>query len=82
MVALRRLSGVSAVSLTSSTRSQTGGSSSATGACNLPVQFNLTLLFTPPSNLVGLLKGTQASDTTTSTTAQTASASDSTGAAQ
>jgi Tfp pilus assembly protein PilN len=82
MIALRRLSGVSAVSLSSSTRSQAGSSSSATGTCTLPVQFDLTLQFTPPSNLVQLLGGTQVSDSTTSTTAQTASTSDSTGTAQ
>ena len=82
MIALRRLSGVSAVSLSSSTRNQAGASSGAAGACTLPVQFNLTLQFTPPSNLVGLLGGAQASDATTSTTAQTTPTSNSTGAAQ
>ncbi len=82
MVALRRVSGVSDVSLASSTRSQTGGSGGSAGACKLPVQFNLTLQFTPPSNLVRLLEGTPARGTTTSTTAQTASTSDSTGAPQ
>lgn len=82
MIALRRLSGVSAVSLSSSTRNQAGGSSGATSACTLPVQFNLTLQFTPPTDLARLLAGTQASGTTTSTTARAVSASDSTGAAQ
>jgi Tfp pilus assembly protein PilN len=80
MVALRRLSGVSGVSLSSSTR-QTAGTGAA--ACKLPVQFNLTLQFTPASNLVQLLEGTQSGNATTSTTAQVAaSTSDSTGTAQ
>ena len=92
MVALRRLSGVSAVSLSSSTLNQTGGSSSSGstgaasgGACSLPVQFSLALQFTPPTSLVRLLEGQQAaraSDSTTSTTAQASSTSDSTGVTQ
>jgi Tfp pilus assembly protein PilN len=83
MLALRRLSGVSDVSLSSSTRSQTGsGGATGANACSLPVQFNLTLQFTPQSNLVQLLEGTPASTTTTSATAQPASTSDSTGTAQ
>jgi Tfp pilus assembly protein PilN len=90
MVALRRLSGVSAVSLSNSTL--TGGSSGSasgdsgtSGSCNLAVVFSLTLQFTPPTDLVQLLEETRAAgagNPTTSTTASAASTSDSTGAAQ
>jgi Tfp pilus assembly protein PilN len=93
MVALRRLSGVSAVSLSDSTLQGSGGSAASAssgagtpGSCKLPVAFSLTLQFTAPTDLVRLLEGPQAAgagNPTTSTTAQAAaSTSDSTGAAQ
>lgn len=92
MIALRRLSGVSEVSLESSTLNGAGasGGSAATGAagaggCALPVQFSLTLQFSPPTNLVRLLEGEQtagATDSTKSTRAQLASTSGSTGVTQ
>jgi Tfp pilus assembly protein PilN len=89
MIALRRLSGVSTVSLSNSTlkggSAGSGSSGAATpGSCKAAVVFSLTLQFTAPTDLVRLLEGGQAgvSDSTTSTTASSASTSDSTGVAQ
>jgi Tfp pilus assembly protein PilN len=84
MIALRRLSGVSQVSLASSSLRAPGSGSGSGGAgtCTLPVQFNLALQFTPPTDLVRLLEGTRAASATapgsatapaSSTTSQAAS---------
>ena len=72
MIALRKLSGVSDVSLSNSTLNQSGGGSAAaagTGSCKLPVQFNLNLQFTPPTDLVRMLEGGQATAATAASTA-------------
>jgi Tfp pilus assembly protein PilN len=89
MIALRRLSGVSTVSLSDSTL-QGGSAGSASsgaatpGSCKAAVMFSLTLQFTAPTDLVRMLEGGQVgvSNSSTSTTASAASTSDSTGAAQ
>lgn len=88
MVALRRLSGVSEVTLSSSTNqpvSSGSGDSSSAGSCGLPIDFNLSLEFAPAATAVGLRGVTSTpsgSGGTESTTTTTASASDSVGGAQ
>lgn len=79
MVALRRLSGVSAVSLLSS--SQAGSAAAGSSTCKLPVQFNLTLQFAPGMALLRLPDVARAgSSGQTSATAQLASSTQPTGA--
>jgi hypothetical protein len=81
MVALRRLSGVSTVSLLSSSLQSgtTGGSSS----CKLPVQFSLSLQFSAGPALLRLPMAARAGTSgQASTTAQLAANVDSTGAAR
>lgn len=72
MVALRRLSGVSSVSLSSAAR-QTTSAGAASSACQLPVQFSLSLQFDPTVALLKFLDGVGASAAGASTPAQTAS---------
>jgi len=87
MVALRRVSGVTAVNLASSALSSSGGSSgsASSGSCSLPVQFSLNLQFSPAVGAVQLLEGEGflgAHGAQASTTAQVAADTKSTGAAQ
>lgn len=86
LVALRRLSGVSSVSLSSSSLQSAGGSGGAatSGTCALPVKFSVTVQFTPPNPLVQKFEGGGAggSATETSTPSQAATSSDTTGAVQ
>jgi Tfp pilus assembly protein PilN len=89
MVALRRLTGVSVVSLLSSVRvaSGTGGGTGAAtgGPCTLPISFSLSLEFAPATALFQLPRTTVAPGAGSahgSATAQLASSTDTTGASR
>jgi len=86
MIALRKVSGVSAVSLSSSSRGTSASSGAASSSsCSLPVQFSLTLQFSPAVAAVQTLEAEAVAKTgagSDSTTAQPAASADSTGAAQ
>ena len=73
MVALRRITGVSDVYLSSSNEGGSGGSSSSSSSssgsgsgCGYPVTFSVTLAFTPPT-LSGAVTATQPTSDTSST---------------
>jgi Tfp pilus assembly protein PilN len=72
MVALRRLSGVSAVSLSTASRQSAGSGGGASG-CSFPIQFSLSLQFSPAVGLVQILDTAGAGGTASSATAQTSS---------
>jgi Tfp pilus assembly protein PilN len=72
MDALRRISGVSAVSLSSASRQSTGSGGGPSG-CALAIQFSLSLEFTPSVGLVHILDTAGAGGTASSATAQTSS---------
>lgn len=81
MVALRRLSGVSSVSLSSSTLQGTAATGS--GSCRLPVQFGLSLVFSSsPASLLLPAAARGADLAQASTTAQLAASASPSGAAR
>lgn len=84
MVQLHRVTGVSAVTLSSTTASGSG-SSGGSGSCGFPVQFQISLTFTAPATSAATpAAGTTATAAaaTTSTTPAASAAAPSTGAAQ
>lgn len=86
MVQLHRVTGVTAVALSSS--GVTGGTSSgdsSAGGCPYPVQFTISLIFAPSSTTAAVAATATPSTTTTSSTTAapaTATATSTTGAAQ
>jgi Tfp pilus assembly protein PilN len=79
MVQLRRVSGVSAVTLSSSSDagapSGSGSGSSSNSGCPFPVQFQLSLTFTPSAAAAAAATATSGSATSPATTTSTAVAS-------